>query len=607
MKQFIKFMFASTLGTIIAFVGIIVISGIIMAGVIGSAMVFAKGAKDKVKVKSNSVLVVDLEKQLVERMEPSPFDNIEIDGFEDNRGMELSKFLNAVEHAKADTNIKGILLRGKFFMGSMSTMNEVREAIEQFQDSGKFVLAYEEVYTQGAYYIASAASEVYLNQEGLLEMNGLRTEIAFFKNALDKIGVEPMVLKGPDNIYKSAIEPFTREGMSDPNKEQIQRIIDVVWDDMSEKVMESRGLAAGDLDAIANEMKLGTPESAVELGLVDDLMYYDGILANLREKLGLEEDDDIESITIEKYAKSVPKQMAKSEGEEEGKSWELKDEIAIIYAVGGINSGKGDAESIGSETLARAIRDARTDEDVKAIVMRVASPGGSALASDVIWREAKLAGEVKPFIVSFGSVAASGGYYISASADRIFANSNTITGSIGVFGMIPDARELLTDNMGITFDGVKTHDHADFGSMQRGFDEAEMAWLNNMITNTYEDFLAVVAEGRGMTRDEVDSIARGRVWIGSDAVEIGLVDEIGSLEDAIEYAAIEAELEDYDLIELPKQKDPWEAFFEDFAGNTKATVGQWVFGEEYQWLKRIEDIKDMEGVQARMPYEIEVK
>ncbi|GAB5538254.1 MAG: signal peptide peptidase SppA [Salibacteraceae bacterium] len=612
MKQFVKYMFASTLGTIIAFVAIFVLSGIILAGVVGSAVMFAKNGKDQVKVKENSVLVVNLEERLIERKEPSPFDNIEIEGFEDQRGMEIKKFLSAIDHAKTDDHIKGILVRGKFFAGSMSTMNQVREAIEAFQDSGKFVLAYEEVYTQGAYYIASAASEVYLNQEGILEMRGMRTELAFFKGALDKLGIDATIIKGPDNIYKSAIEPFTREDMSEPNKEQIQRIVDVIWSDIAGKIAESRGFTVDSLNSITNNMLIDSPESAAKLGLVDDLAYYDQILANLREKLALEEDDDIESISIEKYAKSLPKSaMMQSpehgEDEDDEKSWELKDEIAVIYAVGGINSGKGDSETIGSETLAKAIREARTDDDVKAIVMRVNSPGGSALASDVIWREAKLAGEVKPFIVSFGSVAASGGYYISASADRIFANHSTVTGSIGVFGIIPDPREMLNDKLGITFDGVKTHDHADFGSLARGFDDAEMAWLNSMISDTYEDFLGVVAEGRGMSRDEVDSIARGRVWIGSDALEIGLIDEIGNLDDAIAYAAQQAELEDYELIELPKQKDPWEAFFEDFSGNTKATVGHWVFGDEYKWLEKVEDIKEMEGVQARMPYEIIVE
>jgi protease IV len=408
---------------------------------------------------------------------------------------------------------------------------------------------------------------------------------------------------GPDNIYKSAIEPFTRDDMSEPNKVQIQRILDVVWLKMTTDIAASRNITTEQINSIANELKVRKPEDAVTLGLLDGVVYYDQILENLRGKLGLEADGEIESVSIKDYVNSKSGGAKKSTDD---KSWELKDEVAVIYAVGGINSGEGDDENIGSETLAKAIREARTNEDVKAIVMRVVSPGGSAMASDVIWREAKLAAETKPFVVSFGSVAASGGYYISTHAKRIFANENTITGSIGVFGIIPDARELLTEKMGITFDGVKTNAHADFGSMKHGFDEAELTLLSEYVSETYREFVSRVAEGRGMTYEEVDSIARGRVWIGADAISIGLVDEIGGMDDAIAYAAKEAGLESYDLIELPKQKDPWESFFEDLSGNAKAQVGNWVFGNEYEWVKKVEELKTMQGIQTRMMFDIKV-
>lgn len=598
-------MFASTLGTILAFVVFFILSGMIIAGLVGSAMMMAGNSKKSVKVEENSVLVVDMSERLVERKKPSPFENIDIQGFDDDQGIALREFLAAIDAAKTDDNIKGIYLKGSSFNGSFTALEEVRGAIQDFQDSGKFVLAYEEVYTQGAYYLASAASETYIFQEGMLEFFGLRSEIAFFKNAMEKLGIKATVVKGPDNIYKSAIEPFTREDMSPENEVQIQRILDVLWEGMSENIAESRDIHIDSLNSIVNDLKIRKPEDAVAFGFFDDAVYYDEILANLREKLEIEGDDDIPSIEMEDYVKSYDRNE-KGEEDDDEKSWELKDEIAVIYAIGGINSGESQEDNIGSETLAKAIREARTDEDVKAIVMRVTSPGGSALASDVIWREAKLAGETKPFIVSFGSVAASGGYYISTHADRIFAAENTITGSIGVFGLMPDMRGLVTDKMGINFDGVKTHDHSDFGSMQRGFDDMEMALLNEFVTDTYNEFVGRVAEGRDMTFDEVDSIARGRVWIGTDAIENGLVDEIGSLNDAIEYAAAQAELEDYKLIELPKQKDPWESFMVKFNGNAKAQVGQWVFGDEYEWIHKAQEIKEMEGIQARMPYEIKV-
>ncbi|MDC1221477.1 signal peptide peptidase SppA [Salibacteraceae bacterium] len=603
MRQFFKYMFASTLGTILAFVAIFIFSGIILAGVIGSAMMMANKGGKKAKIEENSILVVDMSERLVERTQPSPFDNIEIEGFDDDRGIAINEFLAAIDAAKTDDRIKGIYLKGSMFGGSFTTLEEVREALISFQDSGKFVVAYEEIYTQGAYYLASSASDLYIFEEGMMEMFGLRTELAYFKNTLDKMGVGVTVLKGPDNKFKSAIEPFVRDDMSPENEMQIQRIVDVLWEGMVGNIAESRNMSVEMLDSIANGMLVKEPSDAVEFGLFDAAVYYDEVLADIRTKLEIEEGDDIEQISMKKYVKSYDK----NDGEgDDDKSWELKDEIAVIYAIGGINSGKSDNESIGSETLAKAIREARTNEDVKAIVMRVTSPGGSALASDVIWREAKLAAEEKPFVVSFGSVAASGGYYISTHADRIFASENTITGSIGVFGLIPDVRGLVTDKWGITFDGVKTHDHSDFGSMQRGFDEAELAYLNASVTNTYNEFVERVADGRGMTVDEVDSLARGRVWIGTDAIENGLVDEIGSLNDAIDYAASQAELDDYQLIELPKKKDPWETFFKDLSGGAKAEVGEWVFGDEYKWVKKIEEVKSMEGIQARLPYDIDI-
>lgn len=596
-------MFASTLGTILAFVAIFIFSGIILAGVIGSAMMMANKGGKEVKINDNSILVVNMSDRLIERTAPSPFDNLEIEGFDYDKGIAINDFLAAINAAKTDDRIKGVYLKGSVFGGSFTTLEEVREALVSFQDSGKFVVAYEEVYTQSAYYLASSASDLYIFEEGLMEMFGLRTELAYFKNTLDKMGVGVTVLKGPDNKFKSAIEPFVRENMSPENEMQIQRIVDVIWDGMAADISESRNISTEMLDSIVNGMLVKGPSDAVEFGLFDDAIYYDEVLADLRTKLGIDADDDIEQITMKKYIKAYDKKEGKSDDE---KSWELKDEIAVIYAVGGINSGESDDESIGSETLAKAIREARTNEDVKAIVMRVTSPGGSALASDVIWREAKLAAEEKPFVVSFGSVAASGGYYISTHADRIFASENTITGSIGVFGLIPDVRGLVTDKWGITFDGVKTHDHSDFGSMQRGFDEAELAYLNASVSNIYDEFVARVADGRGMTVEQVDSIARGRVWLGSDAIEIGLVDEIGSLNNAIDYAASQAELEDYKLIELPEKKDPWETFIKELSGGAKAEVGEWVFGEEYKWVKKIEEVKSMEGIQARLPFDIEI-
>lgn len=602
MKQFLKYFFASTLGTVVGFVLIIFLSGLILAGIIGSAIMAGK-SDSEVKVKSNSVLAIDLSKTIVERTPENPFENIQIEGLGGSNGLELSDFIMALDAAAKDSNIKGILIRGAYFSGGMATMQTVRDHIVQFKDSSnKFVIAYEEAYTQGAYYVASASDEVYMFQEGALDFRGLRTEIAFLKGTMDKLGIDATIIKGPDNIYKSAVEPFYRENMSEPNKLQIQRIIDNVWGEMLSDIGASRGISVDEFNRIADEMAIKKPEDAKSLGLIDDLVYYDQIQSNLRGKLGIEEDDDIEAISIAKYSKVARRNIKKNDD----KSWELKDEVAVIYAIGGINSGEGDEENIGSETLAKAIREARLDEDVKAIVLRVNSPGGSAIASDVIWRETVLAGEAKPFVVSFGDVAASGGYYISTNADRIFAMPNTITGSIGAFGIIPNLRGFFNDKLGMTFDGVKTNKHADFGSLARDFDEAEISLLNGYLEQIYTEFVQKVADGRGTSYEMIDSIGRGRVWTGGDALENGLVDEIGGLEDAIAYAAEMAELSDYDILELPKKSDPFEKFMKDFGGSMKAQVVEWVLGDEVKWLKKIDEIKKMEGIQSRMLYDIRV-
>ena len=572
----------------------------IVAGVASSAAMLAKNGKD-VKVKSNSVLVIDMSKRIVERAQQNPFEGLNLEGFDDNSTLELRDVLDGIERAAQDTNIKGIMLKGAYFAGGMSSMQSVREYLEAFKSSGKFIIAYEEMMSQGAYYVASVADEVYVFQEGGMDFRGLSSEVPFFKGAMDKLGIDATIVKGPNNIYKSAVEPFYREDMSEPAKEQMSRILGNIWGDMLADISESRGITVEECNRIADEMAIRKPEDAVSLKLIDGLVYYDEILANLKEKLSLEEDEDIESIGIGKYAMSAePK-------DKDDKSWELKDEVAVIYAVGGISSGEGDEENIGSETLAKAIRDARKDEDVKAIVLRVNSPGGSAMASEVIWRETVLAGEAKPFVVSFGDVAASGGYYISTHADRIFGLPNTITGSIGAFGMIPNLRGFFNEKLGIKFDGVKTNEHADFGTLKRDFDEEEISVIQGYLNQVYIEFVEKVAEGRGTTYEMIDSIGRGRVWTGHDALENGLIDEYGDLNDAIAYAAEQAELEDYDVKELPEKKDPFEELMKDFSGETKMWLATQVLGDEVKWIKKMEEMKKMDDIQARMLYDFEIR
>lgn len=598
-------MLASTVGTVLGMVLMFFISGFIIAGIIGSAIMMADGSDKVVKVEDGSLLKINLESPIVERAKENPFAGVKFEGFDGGvEGLELREALEAIERAKTDDKIKGIYLTGKYFTGGISTMQSLRDAISDFKSSGKFVYAYDEIYSQGAYYVASASDEVYMFHEGMIEFKGLRSELAYFKNAMQKLDIQATVIKGPNNKFKSAVEPFYREDMSEENREQLSKILNVVWDEMTADISADRGIERSELDRIANEMAIKKPEDAVELKLLSGLKYYDEVLADLRTKLGIEADADIKTISLQKYAKSNSGKPA----EEDEKSWEIKENIAVIYAVGGIGSGEGNEEEIGSETLAKAIREARLDEDVKAIVLRVNSPGGSAMASDVIWRETILAGQTKPFIVSFGDVAASGGYYISAAADKIFAMPTTITGSIGAFGLIPNARGFLNNKLGITFDNVKTHDHADFGSLARDFDEMEVELLQGYLDDVYNEFVAKVAEGRKMTFEQVDSNGRGRVWVGADAKEIGLVDEIGDLEDAIAYAAQQAELENYEIIELPKKKDPFESFIKEMSGNAKVTVAEWALGkEQVKYIKMMDEIQEMEDFQARMLYDIRIR
>jgi protease-4 len=387
--------------------------------------------------------------------------------------------------------------------------------------------------------------------------------------------------------------------MSDANRLQTMSYMDALWDKMLEGISASRKKTVAELDLMAQNASIQNAEHAVKFGLVDKLIYKDEVLAKIRERLELkEEKDEINFIGLGKY-KDAP--TAKSDDDKESSS---RDRIAVIYAVGGINSGEGDNESIGSETISKEIREARLDDKVKAIVLRINSGGGSALASDVIWRETVLAKKAKPFVVSFGDVAASGGYYIACAADTIVAQPNTITGSIGVFGVLFNAQKMLNNKLGITVDTVKTNRFADLGMPLRPLTEVEREIVQNSVNDIYFDFIGKVAEGRGMTTAEIDSIGQGRVWSGKDALRIGLVDVLGGIDDAVKIAANMAGLEDYRVIELPEEKDPMEQFVKEITGEGQEALLKARLGNYYTYMKDVEDLMNMKGVQARLPYTI---
>lgn len=588
MKQFFKYMFASALGLI---VGIFLI--IILGAIIGASM----GGEEEVEVKDNSVLRIDLSVPIMEQGNDNPFQGLSPFNFKPQESIGLNQILKALENAAKDEHIKGIYLDMNGLECGMATATEIRNGLLKFKESGKFIVAYSEVYSQKEYYLASVADEVWLNPAGLVEWRGLASQIMFFKNMLEKLEVEPQVIRY--GKFKSAVEPFMLDKMSEANRLQTSTYVNALWDVMVEGIAESRGTTVADLDSIADHALVQDAKDALEQGLVDSLVYKDQVLAGLRTRLGVTEaDGKINSIDITKY-KSVP--TVRSEGEKD--KGLAKDKVAVIYANGSIESGEGSDDAMGSETISKLLRKAREDKDVKAVVLRVNSPGGSALASDVMWRETVLIKQAgKPFIVSMGDVAASGGYYISCAADTIVAQPNTITGSIGVFGLLPNAQKMLNNKLGINIDTVKTNKYADLGSIFRPLNEGERQIIQNGVNDIYHEFIGKVAEGRGMTTADIDSIGQGRVWSGRDALRIGLVDVLGGLDVAIKIAAEKAKLTDYRAYEMPEVKDPFEKFLADLKGDAEETAMRQRLGQYYPFLKDIEELARMKGVQARLPF-----
>lgn len=474
-------------------------------------------------------------------------------------------------------------------------MREIREALIDFKTSKKKIIAYSEVYTQGAYYLASVADKIYINPEGALEFKGLSSQMPFFKGALDKLGVEMQIVRV--GSYKSAVEPFIDTKMSDKNREQVTAYVSGLYTTFLNDISKSRNISKDSLFQIANEYKIQQPKDAEKYKMVDGLRYKDEILDELKSLSGTSKSKNITTISINDYAKNV---IMGSKGNTN------RTKVAVIYANGDIMGGEGSNDQIGSERISRAIRKARTDTSIKAIVLRVNSPGGSALASDVIWREVVLTKKVKPVIASFGNVAASGGYYIACAADSIFVQPNTITGSIGVFGMIPNLQKLLNTHLGVTFDGVKTGQYADIMSTNRPMTAGERLIIQNSVNHVYDSFITRVADGRKKSKTYIDSIAGGRVWVGTDAVKIGLADRTGSFEDAIKAAAKKAKITDYRIVEYPEMIDPIKALLETSTDKIKSYYAKQELGANYLIYEQIKTAVSKSGVQARMPFEITV-
>lgn len=592
MKDFLKNVFSSMVGFFIGIFLLILLVFIVIAGSISSG-------DGSTELTGNTVLHVKLDQPIVERTNKNA-QEMELPMFGEEPAIGLKNVLADIEKASRDERIEGIFLDIESIRASPSSAFDIRNALEDFKASGKWIVAFSEGLSQGGYYMASVADELYLYPEGGLEFQGLSAELMFFKNLLEDLEIEIQILRGPDNKYKSAVEPFMYDKISEPNRAQLDALLGDIWNGMLEQISASRGPSVTDLQQIADSLSIQLPSDAVTHGLVDATKYRDEVLDILREKMGIEDEGDIDSVSLADYSHIDVE-------EEDDTKWD-SDRVAVVYAVGQIESGEGDDNTIGSKRIAEALNDARTDKKVKAIVLRVNSPGGSALASDVIWRQTQLIKEDSiPFIVSMGDLAASGGYYIACGADKIYANPGTITGSIGVFGMMPNLEGFYENKIGITHDWVTTGAHANLWSMAKGMDEVQKAAVENSVVAIYGRFTSLVADGRGMTVNEVDSVAQGRVWSGADALEIGLVDELGNLEDAIEYAAEVAGLENYRTRDLPKMKDPIEELIKELTG--QAAIEK-EFGTSFPLLQKLQEaqkILEMEGVQARMPFYIDIK
>ena len=621
--NFIKNIASSTIGSIIGMliagtILIFIFVGALVGGIFG-AISEMEDAESEVYSGDANVIVMNLSSNIVERGGEVPF-ALNFASLTPDPQIGLDQILDGLTRAAIDDNIKGLYLNVSGVSAMPSTIEDIRHGIDKFRESGKWVVAWSETMSQSGYYLNSVADEVYLHPAGGMTLLGLRAQSMFYPGLLDKLGIDVTVLRGPNNKYKSAVEPLLRKDYSESNKEQLDALLGEFWTTISSSIAESRGVATSVLDAVAENIGVRSPIDAVELGLIDAVFYEDELEALLESNL---DSLELETISFGEYA--LPENMfgmsmsednlselvatLSDDDTSESDTDELGGEIAVIYAVGAIESGDGDAETIGSVTTAAAIKAARLAPDVKAVVMRVNSPGGSALASDVIWRETVLLKEAgKTLVISMGDLAASGGYYISCAADKIYANATTITGSIGVFGIIPNLGGMYEKHLGVTFDEIATHSHAGKPDGVFAMSDFEIDAYNEVITGIYSDFTSKVAQGRNLTAAQVEEIARGRVWSGNDALEIGLVDEIGNLEDAIHFAEELINIPDAKLIYLPEIRDPFEVLIEDLTGVRAGfdALG-FVAGDnstlnEIISVKRMVESKDI--YQTRLPFSL---
>ncbi|MBN2637020.1 MAG: signal peptide peptidase SppA [Prolixibacteraceae bacterium] len=589
MKQFFKYVLA----TIVGFFAITVIGFFLFFIIIGALI---SSTEKQVSVQNNSMLVIETGRTVLDRAVNNPFEDFNIPGFEQVKTIGLDEISESLEKAVYDDRIKGVYLKLSSVGGGMASVEEIRNMLIKFKEaSDKPIYAYGDNIDQKAYYLASVADKIVINPMGMLDFRGLGGEMMFYKNALDKIGVDIQVVR--HGKFKAAVEPFLLDKMSDENREQTLVYMNSLWNGMLKGISETRNISVEALNALADDVQtFKKGEELVENGLVDATKYKDEVLNDLREITGITGTKGVPVISVSDYANVLVK------GKTEKYS---RNKIAVVYASGeiGASISLSDDVIIG-EDISREIRKVRQDSSYKAIVFRVNSPGGSVFDAEEIWREVKLAAEEKTLVVSFGDYAASGGYYISCPADLIVSQPNTITGSIGVFGTIPDFGELLTDKIGITTDEIATNKNSNLLSVTRPMTEYERNLMQANVEQVYDTFISHVAEGRAMTKEKVDEIGQGRVWTGENAKELGLVDELGGLDLAIERAAEIAGLDEYRTVSLPELRDPIQELLQPGAGNVRAWFLKNELGDKFRYYEYFKKTSGMNGIYARMPYDI---
>ncbi len=588
MKNFIIYTLATITGIILSTLIFFVIMLASLSAIIASG-------EKPVSISDNSVLILKAGVPVPDRSNPNPWASFDIINMSFSPTPGLNDILSNIKKAAADDNIKGILIENGALPSGWATTGEIRSALTEFRESGKFVYAWSDyVMTQQGYYLSSSADKIFVNPGSVMEFKGLSGEVMFYKKALDKIGVEVQVVR--HGKFKGAVEPYLLSELSEENRAQIKDYIGSIWNHVVSEISVSRNITEDKLNSLADNLSCTDPAGALENDLVDGLIYRDALIDTIKIHMGLTLDDKIELVSMTRYSK-VPESV---------RNYSSRNKIAVIYAEGNIVMGKGNETNIGGNYYAEIIREQRKDTTVKAIVLRVNSPGGNAIASDVMWRELSLAKEQKPVIVSMGNYAASGGYYISAPATEIFADPATLSGSIGVFGLIPNASKLLRDKIGITMENVNTNSYSDFPSLYRPMDIYEREVMQKSIEKVYADFVGKVASGRNMNTSYVDSIGQGRVWTGARALEKGLVDKLGGLEDAVVEAIEMADVDKYSIREYPVLEDPYTKLLATISGDVRMKIAAKELGEYIKYYNQIKEISTLTGIQARLPYFIEI-